>query len=122
MHCVGITVVVLSAQLPHPDCCEELLPALYGRVLIPEAVLEEFGNPVTTNKVRSWLTRVPDWLLIRDVSPFADPSLEEIGRGEKQAFNLRSTNAPTSCSSTTGQAFEWRSALLLRSRARWVCS
>jgi predicted nucleic acid-binding protein len=68
--------------------CEHLLPALYGRVLIPRAVLQELSNPGTPASVRTWLTHAPEWLVIRDASPLSDPALEQLDLGERQAIQL----------------------------------
>ena len=68
--------------------CEDLLPALYGRVLIPRAVFEEMSNPGTPASVRTWLTHIPEWLLIRDARPISDPNLEQVDLGERQAIQL----------------------------------
>ncbi|SRR5579871_3049278 len=68
--------------------CEALLPALYGRVLIPRAVFDELSNPGTPVGVRTWLSRIPEWLLIRDASPISVPDLEDVDLGERQAIQL----------------------------------
>ena len=68
--------------------CEHLLPALYGRVLIPRAVFEELLNPGTPASVRAWLSHGPSWLMIKDASPITDPNLEEVDLGERQAIQL----------------------------------
>jgi len=43
----------------------EILPRLYGRVLIPPAVWREFQQRETPQAVRDWISRRPDWLEIR---------------------------------------------------------
>ena len=43
---------------------ESLLPALYGRVLIPPAVSEELEHESAPEVVRLWLARRPEWLEI----------------------------------------------------------
>jgi predicted nucleic acid-binding protein len=68
--------------------CEHLLPALYGRVLIPRVVFEELSNPGTPASVRAWLSHIPPWLVIKDASPISDPALEQIDPGERQAIQL----------------------------------
>lgn len=37
-----------------------LLPQLYGRVLIPGSVSEELNAPETPDLVRTWATNLPD--------------------------------------------------------------
>jgi predicted nucleic acid-binding protein len=68
--------------------CEHLLPALYGRVLIPRGVFEELSNPRTPASVRAWLSHSPSWLMIKEASPITDPNLEEVDPGERQAIQL----------------------------------
>jgi len=45
--------------------CVRVLPQLYGRVLIPPAVWQEFQRPETPEAVRAWLAKRPAWLEIR---------------------------------------------------------
>jgi predicted nucleic acid-binding protein len=68
--------------------CEHLLPALYGHVLIPRAVLDELSDPATPATVREWLTHIPEWLAIRDAPAILDPALGEIDLGEREAIQL----------------------------------
>jgi predicted nucleic acid-binding protein len=44
---------------------ERLLPAVYGRVLIPPAVTEELKHESTPDVVRAWFASRPKWLEIR---------------------------------------------------------
>ncbi len=37
----------------------DLLPAIFGRVLLPQAVFQELQHPKTSPKVRQWLTHLP---------------------------------------------------------------
>lgn len=39
-----------------------LLPALYGSVLLPQAVAEELRRPQTPAAIRDWLSHSPAWL------------------------------------------------------------
>ena len=43
----------------------DVLPQLFGRVLIPEAVALELRRPRTPPEVASWLTAQPAWLVIQ---------------------------------------------------------
>lgn len=71
-----------------------LLPTLFGRVSIPEAVAEELGHPETPAAVRDWIAEPPPWLSVVP-GPFADdPSLDRLDLGERQAVLLaRETKA-----------------------------
>jgi predicted nucleic acid-binding protein len=66
----------------------EILPQLYGRVLIPPAVWQELQPPETPEAVRGWLARKPAWLEIRGVQKSSDPALGNLGAGEREAIAL----------------------------------
>jgi len=68
--------------------CESLLPALYGRVLMPPAVSAELNDPSTPPLVRQWITQAPDWLEIRIIVSAPDSELSFLGEGEQQAIQL----------------------------------
>ncbi len=66
--------------------CEHLLPALYGRVLIPRAVEDELNHDHAPELVRVWLASRPSWLEIRQPSiPLPDIDLDA---GEREAIAL----------------------------------
>jgi predicted nucleic acid-binding protein len=66
----------------------EILPQLYGRVVIPPAVWQEFQQPETPETVRGWLARKPAWLEIRGVQKSLEPALGNLGAGEREAIAL----------------------------------
>jgi predicted nucleic acid-binding protein len=68
--------------------CDHVLPALYERVLVPQAVVEELGHPRAVEAVRAWLTRVPSWLVVQQVAEYADIRLARLDPGERQAIQL----------------------------------
>jgi predicted nucleic acid-binding protein len=45
----------------------DILPKMYGTVVIPPAVQEELLRPVATEIVRAWIGEAPAWLEIRSV-------------------------------------------------------
>jgi hypothetical protein len=45
--------------------CEHILPALYGRVVVPPAVIAELSRDETPQPVRDWLKSAPEWLEVR---------------------------------------------------------
>ena len=45
---------------------EELLPALYDHVLIPEAVRRELSHPEGPDPVREWMPSSPSWITTRE--------------------------------------------------------
>lgn len=65
-----------------------ILPQLYGRVLIPPAVWQEFQRLETPEAVRAWLARRPAWLEIRQVQASPAPALGHLGAGEREAIAL----------------------------------
>jgi predicted nucleic acid-binding protein len=68
--------------------CDHVLPALYERVFVPSAVVEELGHPRAVAAVREWLTRVPSWLVVEQVAEAADARLARLDPGERQAIQL----------------------------------
>lgn len=67
----------------------DVLPHLYGEVLIPETVAAELQQPHTPEAVRHWMEHSPAWLQV--VSVTALPSLNllvELDRGEYDAIRL----------------------------------
>jgi len=65
-----------------------LLPQLYGRVLIPQAVYDELRQERTPAPVRAWVANRPAWLEVRQASVPLDSELEELDRGEREAIAL----------------------------------
>lgn len=61
---------------------------LYRRVIVPSSVLRELQAPETPPAVHSWLTQLPDWLEIVSLSTSADPNLDYLGEGERDAILL----------------------------------
>lgn len=68
---------------------EAILPALFGKVVIPEAVASELAHPEAPPVVRSWISDPPDWLDIQKVGlKKAAPALDRLHRGEREALLL----------------------------------
>lgn len=71
-------------QLGHAD----LLQELYGRVLIPDAVLRELLHRNAPEKTRLWAQNFPGWISVHRPEEL-DPSLSvSLGIGERQAISL----------------------------------
>jgi len=67
----------------------EVLPKLYGRILIPSAVFTELADPGAPLAVRAWVSSKPSWIEIRDSRHLsADPALDELDGGERAAIVL----------------------------------
>jgi predicted nucleic acid-binding protein len=65
-----------------------LLPKLFGRVLIPPAVLEELRALETPAVVRAWIQDPPPWLELRSLDSDVDPVLQYLDPGEREAIAL----------------------------------
>ncbi|HEV2972830.1 MAG TPA: DUF3368 domain-containing protein [Pirellulales bacterium] len=64
----------------------DILPVLFGEVVIPTAVPTERQRQGAPDPVRRWIDRLPAWPVVR--SPIAvDPQLR-LGRGEAEAISL----------------------------------
>jgi predicted nucleic acid-binding protein len=63
----------------------EVLPRLFGRVLVPPAVIKELKHPKTPLLVATWADNLPSWIEV--TSPRTDLHLG-IGAGEDEAIAL----------------------------------
>lgn len=65
-----------------------ILPALYGRVLVPPAVITELSRERTPVIVQQWIANGPDWLQVQ--GPTRGLVLERgaLGPGEMEAIAL----------------------------------
>ncbi len=66
----------------------ELLPQLYGKVLIPVEVKQELSDRRSPAVVQSWIKNPPNWLIVVTVDDNDDPALEVLDAGEKAAIIL----------------------------------
>ena len=65
-----------------------VLPHLYERVIIPDAVLEELTRDASPIAVRTWLENSPTWLEVRRPDSLgAEPSIP-LDAGEREAITL----------------------------------
>jgi len=65
-----------------------ILEALYGRVIVPSAVLSELQAQAAPPKVMAWISHRPDWLEVDPRVFPADPSLAHLDPGERDAIIL----------------------------------
>jgi uncharacterized protein len=70
--------------------CQDLLPALYERVLVPPAVITELAHPATPAAVRTWLAHKPEWMVIGKLQSLSDApqALPGLDPGEREAIQL----------------------------------
>lgn len=68
--------------------CDTLLRELFGRVLVPRAVIEELRHPSAPPAVASWLSQIPPWIEVHAVREGRDRELEALDPGERAAIQL----------------------------------
>ena len=64
----------------------DILPQLFGRVVVPRRVTQELSHPRAPTAVQSWIANPPSWIEIR-VPTKRDPAIR-LGAGETDALNL----------------------------------
>lgn len=65
-----------------------VLPALFGNVIIPQAVYDELSTPSAPDLVRHWIAHRPDGLLVRRAIAKSDPELQPLDSGEREVILL----------------------------------
>ena len=67
----------------------DILPTMFGRVILPRAVLEiELSDESTARGLRKFLENLPEWLSIYEEPLNAHPEVASLGRGERNAISL----------------------------------
>jgi predicted nucleic acid-binding protein len=64
----------------------DVLPAIFGRVYVPSAVIDELSHPRSPAVVRAWVSSLPAWITVQDPAQI-DPLLN-LGAGEAAAISL----------------------------------
>lgn len=64
----------------------DILPGLYGAVVVPPSVYAEMSHEGTPDLVRQWIRSAPSWLGVR--KPSIELPAEVPGRGEREAIGL----------------------------------
>jgi predicted nucleic acid-binding protein len=67
---------------------DELLQKIFGRVLVPPAVMQELRHPRAPESVAAWMLRIPSWIEVRAVTTSKDENLQVLGPGESEAILL----------------------------------
>ena len=67
---------------------QDALPAIYGRILAPHAVLLEMRHPEAPDMVREWAVKPPTWLEEVQVAEIESSLPTELGAGEREAISL----------------------------------
>ena len=66
----------------------ELLPQLYGQVIVPEAFMQEMTAFGTPSAFRAWAIKPPSWLAIKPVEIAITANTEGLDVGEQAAISL----------------------------------
>jgi predicted nucleic acid-binding protein len=67
----------------------EILPALFEKIVLPEAVRQELDDPEAPLAIRNWIAEPPAWVEVRSLrSYFVDPNLRRLDAGEEAAILL----------------------------------
>lgn len=66
----------------------DILPTLFGRIVLPRAVAAELQHPQTPAMVRLWMATPPAWLDIQNVGTTPDANLAHLDPGEQEAITL----------------------------------
>lgn len=77
----GICYLLLIDQI-------NVLPQLYGVVMIPQAVFDELRADESPTVVRNWIMQPPEWLVIQTAGVSSDATLERLDPGEREAILL----------------------------------
>jgi len=72
----------------------DLLPALYEKVLLPSAVVEELRHPKAAAEMAPWLMSLPAWIGIEPQTPDPDPPLAFLDPGEREAIQIAERHRP----------------------------
>ena len=65
-----------------------LLPQLFGKVFVPDAVRQELCHPEAPIVIRDWAAGVPPWAEVTPVEIIDDAALQPLGAGERAAITL----------------------------------
>lgn len=66
----------------------ELLPQLYGQVLIPQVIQNELADKRSPTVVQTWISQPPEWLVIQRVDVVSNGDLDNLDLGERDAIML----------------------------------
>jgi predicted nucleic acid-binding protein len=71
----------------------DLLPRLYGRIVIPVEVLNELIDVGAPRRVSEWALKLPNWVEVRSLPLSNDPALSLLDLGESCAILLAQSEA-----------------------------
>jgi predicted nucleic acid-binding protein len=65
-----------------------VLPALYGSVLVPPAVIAELNQERTPDLVKTWLSNMPEWLQVQAPKQALTSPRTVLGAGEAERLGV----------------------------------
>ncbi len=68
----------------------ELLPKLFGRIIVPREVLSECLHPGAPRALREWALSIPPWVLAREAPLTIPPAIAGLDPGETAALSIAS--------------------------------
>jgi predicted nucleic acid-binding protein len=72
----------------------DVLPELYGEVVIPQAVLGELQHPNAPGAVARWIASPPPWMVVNRAIPSPPEIDSDLDAGEREAIALAQMNLP----------------------------
>jgi predicted nucleic acid-binding protein len=66
----------------------EVLPQLFGQIIIPQAVFDELSHAKTPAPVKKWLGTKPVWLEVRASQTQPKNKFEKLDYGEREAIQI----------------------------------
>ena len=67
---------------------ENILPRIFGEIIIPEPVADEMRHPNAPTEVREWIGSPLPWVKIRKASQMYSPAVAGLGKGEIAAIAI----------------------------------
>lgn len=67
---------------------QDVLPSLFGQIIIPQPVFNELQHAKTPDKIKNWIVAKPGWLEGRAVKVNSSNKLENLDYGEREAIIL----------------------------------
>lgn len=72
----------------------DLLPQLFSRVMVPQAVILELLHEDAPEGVRNWASKLPEWISVEETPDVISAGMEKLQAGERAAiFLAESINA-----------------------------
>ena len=69
-----------------------LIPRLFSRAMVPQAVIVELAHPDAPEAVRNWAANLPPWILVVDIPDSIPDGTEKLQAGERAAILLAESN------------------------------